>query len=197
MSRGPEPPQMCPTSRAGRVMPTWRAAAQPGCAIAHHHQDTASLTDAHQQTHRCWEHFLSRNQMLGGQVQAKGPDPRARLQAAEAAKTTLPSKPSLLLPPSTTVGGKMHSSEESKFEQLSSNESFLPPRGCFIKLFVFFCWRWTKQQWKTPKKYSNKKRCLNNFISSFVHCSFSLRQLLFHQRFMNPWEEKYIEILID
>lgn len=76
--------------------------------------------------------------MLGDQVQAKGPDPRARLQAAEAAKTTLPSKPSLLLPPSTTVGGKMHSSEESKFEQLSSNESFLPPRGCFIKLFVFF-----------------------------------------------------------
>lgn len=81
--------------------------------------------------------FLSRNQTFRGQVRARGPAPRARLQAAGAAKATLPSKPSLLLPPSMTVGGKMHSSEESKFEQLSSNERFVPPWGCFINYLVF------------------------------------------------------------
>lgn len=69
-------------------------------------------------------------------MQAKGPDPRALRQAVEAAKTILPSKASLLLPPSMAVGGKMHSSEESKFEQLSSNESLLPPQDCFINVTI-------------------------------------------------------------
>lgn len=122
------------------TMPTWRAAAQLGCGTAHHHQDTASLTDALQQRHRCWEHFLSRKQTLRGQVRAKGSDPRARLQAAgQPRQPFLPNHLSFLLPPSTTGAGKMHSSEESKSEQLSSNQRFLPPWGCFIKLFVFFC----------------------------------------------------------
>lgn len=151
---------MCPASSTGRIMPTWRAVAQLGCGIAHHHQDSASLTDAHQQEHRCWEHFLSRSQTLRGQVRAKGPDPRARLRAATAANTTLPSKPSLLLPPSTTVGGKMHSSEESKFEQLSSNESFFTSSGLLCKTACLFLLKMNKATVENTKKYFKLKPML-------------------------------------
>lgn len=131
----------------------------PDVSYQQHRQDTAHLeggssacpwnctpSPGHCQPHRCpladtqmGRGFLSRNQTLRGQVRARGPAPRARLQAAGAAKAALPSKPSLLLPPSMTVGGKMHSSEESKFEQLSSNERFVPPWGCFINYLSFFC----------------------------------------------------------
>lgn len=99
------------------------------------------------------KHFLSRNKTLGGQVQAKGPDLRALRQAGEAVKMILPSKPSFLLPPSTTVGRKMHSSEESKFEQLSSNESFLPPQDCFMKVTIcLFLLKMSKSAVENTKK---------------------------------------------
>lgn len=69
-------------------------------------------------------------------MQTKGPDLHTWGQAVKAMKTIFPAKLSLLLPPSMTVGRKMHSSEESKCEQLSSNESFLPPQDCFIKVTI-------------------------------------------------------------
>lgn len=156
--------------------PRAHAAMAPPVSYQQHRQDTAHLEGCSSawlwnctpapgpcQPHRCpradtqvWRAVSQHKPNAGGQARARGSAPRARLQAAGAAKATLPSKPSLLLPPSMTVGGKMHSSEESKFEQLSSNERFLPPRGCFIKLFVFFSWRWAKQQWKTQEIFQIK-----------------------------------------
>lgn len=86
---------------------------------------------------RCCGHCLSRN-MLGSQVQAMCPNLHAWRQAVEVLKTTFPANFLSCCLPSRAVGRKTQSSEESKLEQLSYNESFLPPQDYFISNSVIF-----------------------------------------------------------
>lgn len=95
-------------------------------------------------------------------MRAKGPDLRALRQAVTAATTNLPSKPPVLLPPSMTAGGKMQSSEESKFEELNLNESFLPPQDCFTEVTIcLFLTKMSKPAVENTNKYCKLKPMFN------------------------------------
>lgn len=136
----------CPMPNA-QCPPYPGAAAQLGCGAAQQHQDPASPADAHQQLWRAFSQQKPNAQRSGRS---------AGLQAAGAARQPfLPSLPSCCLP-ARQWEGKCTAQRSLNLEQLSSNERFLPPQGCFIKLFVFFCWRWAKQQWKTPEIFQIK-----------------------------------------
>lgn len=87
--------------------------------------------------------------------------------------------------PGMTVGRKTHSSEESKLEQLSFNESFLPPQDHFISNSVIFV---NNEQISSGKLHKIFQTTTSAHLIFIKFASWAFFFFFFNQRFMNPWK---------